>query len=245
MEDFHSMTIPNLDGCLIVPNNTCSFFAVTIDGKQIPLKRVAYRLAYGNEGDCAWLDNICGNPLCFNPEHLIPHVSVKDGGGRHDLNEPISAADSIRFWSKTCWDDRHRCREWSGSLRVGYGVFGLGGQTYGAHRVAYRIANGYIPEDLWIDHICRNPKCVNPNHLRLCTPELNRQNIAEATNSRSGHLNVSWSTSDKRWSVDVVRKGISYHGGEYINLEDAVRAARKLRNSISTFNEMDRMTPII
>lgn len=34
-----------------------------------------------------------------------------------------------------------------------------------AHRVAYEIANGAIPDGLVLDHLCRNRRCVNPSHL--------------------------------------------------------------------------------
>lgn len=36
-----------------------------------------------------------------------------------------------------------------------------------AHRVAWIANNGPIPEDMTIDHLCRNRKCVNVEHMRL------------------------------------------------------------------------------
>ena len=71
-------------------------------------------------------------------------------------------------------------------------------------------------------------------------PRIKRQNISTTTNSRSGHLNVSWSNKDKRWQVNVTRKGETFYGGEYRDLNDAVIAAGNLRNKVSIFNVDDR-----
>lgn len=42
-----------------------------------------------------------------------------------------------------------------------------------AHRVVYRAFRGEIPTDLVIDHLCRIKSCVNPNHLRVTTQQIN------------------------------------------------------------------------
>ena len=44
-----------------------------------------------------------------------------------------------------------------------------------AHRAAWTHVHGQIPERMDIDHVCRNPRCVNVEHLRLLTPEDNRR----------------------------------------------------------------------
>lgn len=43
-----------------------------------------------------------------------------------------------------------------------------------AHRIAYRLWRGPIPEGLSLDHLCRNPSCVNPQHL---DPVTHRENL--------------------------------------------------------------------
>lgn len=42
-----------------------------------------------------------------------------------------------------------------------------------AHRVAYEALVGEIHSGLTVDHLCRNRKCINPDHLRLLTNEEN------------------------------------------------------------------------
>lgn len=66
------------------------------------------------------------------------------------------------------------CWEWSGAHdAAGYPRMSLrrnGKKTQlGAHRLAYEFYVGPIPPGLVIDHLCRNPGCVNPAHLEAVT----------------------------------------------------------------------------
>lgn len=62
------------------------------------------------------------------------------------------------------------CWEWTKRLNPGgYGSFYLNGRLVGAHRAAYLLLAGEIPERHDVDHLCRNRKCVNPEHLEPVT----------------------------------------------------------------------------
>lgn len=66
------------------------------------------------------------------------------------------------------------CIEWRGSSgKAGYGRIGVNGTLMLPHRLAYIEANGEIPEGMWVLHSCDNPKCINPEHLRVGTPSDN------------------------------------------------------------------------
>lgn len=66
------------------------------------------------------------------------------------------------------------CWLWVGAKRPdGYGQIGIGFGRVLAHRLAYTLANGLIPDGLQIDHLCRKPPCVNPEHLEAVTPKVN------------------------------------------------------------------------
>lgn len=75
------------------------------------------------------------------------------------------------------------CHVWLGAAQSkGYGsVTDRQGGTMLAHRAAWEQANGPIPEGMTVDHICRNKRCVNVEHMELVTAA---ENTARAARSR-------------------------------------------------------------
>lgn len=62
------------------------------------------------------------------------------------------------------------CIEWTAYVgENGYGRFYVDGRGALAHRWSYEFHVGPIPDGLVIDHLCRNTKCVNPDHLEPVT----------------------------------------------------------------------------
>lgn len=75
-----------------------------------------------------------------------------------------------RFWSKVTVAGANSCWEWQACKSTGgYGRFFVAGLTRYAHRVAYEIVRGPIPDGLHIDHLCSNRSCVNPLHMEPVT----------------------------------------------------------------------------
>lgn len=69
-----------------------------------------------------------------------------------------------RFWEKV--DKSGECWLWTAyTTKKGYGQTHIGGKTKYAHRVAYELSVGPIPDGKELDHLCRNRACVNPDHL--------------------------------------------------------------------------------
>ena len=97
-----------------------------------------------------------------------------------------------RFDAKWMLCEETGCWIWMASRKPkGYGSFyGKVGSTDQAHRWAWMLYRGPIPDGMMIDHICRVHACVNPDHLRVVTA---RQNTIEnslsfmAVNARKTH----------------------------------------------------------
>jgi hypothetical protein len=107
----------------------------------------------------------------------------------------------LRFWENTGVNDGNRCWDWHGTKdEKGYGRISWRTQTIKAHRVAYEMRYGPIPDGFVICHTCDNPNCVNPNHLFADTQKANMQDA-----SRKGRLNPK--------SLENLRPGKAGHLG--------------------------------
>lgn len=83
------------------------------------------------------------------------------------LKEEIE--DSYDITENNCWEWRKgRAPYGYGKVSVKHAKSGVCLQT-SAHRVYYQLINGFIDRSLVIDHLCKNPPCINPDHLEAVT----------------------------------------------------------------------------
>jgi hypothetical protein len=96
------------------------------------------------------------------------------------------------------------CWEWSGTKgHHGYGRICFGPYRPGARRFAHRVSFEYfigpIPEGLHVDHLCRNPSCVNPTHLEAvtCGENIRRGMTGRYTHSLEHNAKIAASKQGK------------------------------------------------
>ena len=81
-----------------------------------------------------------------------------------------------RFLGKiTKQDKEDGCWQWTASrTQQGYGMFSFQGKSIPAHRFAYEHYKGDIPDNNIVHQVCQNNRCVNPDHLIVCTKSESR-----------------------------------------------------------------------
>lgn len=105
----------------------------------------------------------------------------------------VTPSISMRFWNKVALPDSigtDQCWDWLGKPHdSGYGRFSIGHRIIRAHRFAYELVVGPIPDGLFVCHSCDNRLCCNPAHLWLGSCADNLADMVRKGRSATGEKN--------------------------------------------------------
>ena len=151
---------------------------------------------------------------CFTLIQRKPHHSEKTWarqsycsqrcGGKTFGENVIKTPQEVMEWmvGLSSVDAETGCRNLS--IRPdasGYPVFGWGGKKRKAHRVAYELSRGPIPEGMFVCHRCDNRRCIEPTHLFIGT---NADNTADR-NSKGRQAKGERSGAAKLTEAQVIQ----------------------------------------
>jgi HNH endonuclease len=107
-----------------------------------------------------------------------------------------------RFWRFVAKTEPNSCWPWLKGTLNGYGRFNFNDTRMLAHRYAWTITHGPIPDGLDVLHACDNPPCCNPAHLFLGTHQDNMADMMQKGRHRTGHGERNANT---KFTDDVIR----------------------------------------
>ena len=103
------------------------------------------------------------------------------------------------------------CREWMGKLcRDLYGTIEFEGKCWGAHRLAWTLKHGPIPDGLLVCHHCDNRKCINTDHHFLGTQSDNMKDMVSKGRWKTGDRSETRKVSEEQ--VIVIRARLAEIG---------------------------------
>lgn len=114
-----------------------------------------------------------------------------------------------RFWKHV--EKSENCWVWKGwKHRDRYGLVRINKRMYMAHRIAYQMSVGPIPEGMLVCHRCDNPPCVRPDHLFLGTDYDNQQDAI-----RKGRIR-NYARGERQWRAKLTQSQVDKIRAKYI-----------------------------
>lgn len=120
---------------------------------------------------------------------------------------------------------KNKCWIWTGvRSSTGYGVAAFIKKRANAHKVAYILYKGFVPDGMHVLHRCDVRECVNPNHLFLGTHADNMRDATDKERTVTGSAHhYSKLTEDEVRQI----RNLHYRGTNYGQLSKAFRISKK------------------
>ena len=187
----------------------------------------------------------CGNPFSVGPSRtrFCDRACYVRSLREHSAQTLIA-----RFWAKVKRGDATACWLWTGGTIKGYGQFhprrdaGKNVTVY-AHRFAWTITFGPIPDNQCVCHRCDIPLCVNPNHLFLGTQAVNLEDARRKGRLVDGQHLIKVSDGAmqdirRRYQPRVNGRRLAEEHG--VSLSTILRIAAGTQRVVHTVSQPDR-----
>ena len=162
---------------------------------------------------------ICKEPGCVKPVKARGWCSthhrrwLRHGHTRCTRVTIRSVNDFIQHIDLVMVDPKlGHCHEFLGNSQQGYGRVWMG-RRWQAHRLAWTMAVGPIPDGMQVNHLCHNRACIRIDHLRLGTHQDNADDMVRAGRQARGEGNGS----AKLTEVDIREIRLMRQGGASFN----------------------------
>ncbi len=147
-------------------------------------------------------------------DHITGRHAPKEEYNKHRPKKELRE----RFWSNVNIKSEDECWVWKLSKnKDGYGQINFNGKIVRTHRIAYILTNGEISEGNKVLHICDNPPCCNPKHLRVGTQKDNIDDRVNKKRTANGERN----SNAKLIKDNVIEIRLMHASGKFTQQEIA------------------------
>jgi hypothetical protein len=176
--------------------------SIHMEGRVVYAHRAAWLLFVGDIPKGMCVQQSCANPLCVNYEQ---HLRIVPEAKRRRFVWKLETARR-RFLAHVDKSDPDGCWPWTGARNGEYGYTSHKGANTCAHRAAYLLFVGEIPDCYVVRHKCDNPICVNyERHLEIGTQMQNVEDMFARGRRKPARPQLGEMNGSSKLTEDQVR----------------------------------------